>query len=88
MSRWRRTTWALVAWNVLMILWTASYAGGVGDCAGESGRALIVCEAGRALGIQIGIPFILIVWLTGILVLGLIWLISRPSQHAPVQQSR
>lgn len=78
MSKWRRATWALVIWNVLMLLWTVRSAGGIGDCAGESGWALTVCEAGRAIGSGMGVPFIIIVWLIGFVVFGLIWLMSRP----------
>jgi hypothetical protein len=84
MSKWRKATWALAIWNVLMLLWTATLAGGIGDCAGESGWALTVCEAGRALGTGMGIPFVVIVWFIGFIVLGLIWLMSRPTGHAVV----
>jgi hypothetical protein len=82
MSKWRKATWALLIWNVVMILWTASYAGGIGDCADESGWALTVCEGGRALGNGLGIPFIIIVWAAGFVVFGLIWLTSRTSENS------
>lgn len=84
MSNWRKATWALVIWNTVMILWTATYSGGIGDCAGESGWALTVCEAGRAIGTGIGIPFVIIVWSVGFIVFGLIWLMSRPKEDARV----
>jgi len=71
-------TWALVIWNVLMVAWTATYLAGVGDCA-ETGWQLTVCEAGRAVGTEIGFPFILVVWAIGFAVLGLIWLRGRPA---------
>jgi hypothetical protein len=66
-------TWVLVAWNVLMIGWTATYLRGVGDCSIESGWQLTVCETGRAIGTQVGFPFILVVWIVGFAVLGMIW---------------
>ena len=81
MSEWRGATWALVIWNALMILWTADFAGGVGGCAGETGWAFSVCEAGRTVGTEMGIPFIVIVWSIGFAVIGLIWLMSRPKEN-------
>ncbi len=73
MRRWRVATWALVVWNLLMIGWTATYLRGIGDCSVESGWQLSVCEAGRAIGTGIGAPFIAIVWIVGLAILGLIW---------------
>jgi hypothetical protein len=84
MSKWRKATWALVIWNVLMILWAASYSVGVGDCAGEIGTASSVCEAGRAIGVELGVSLIIFVWFTGLIVFGLVWLRSRPKGHPVV----
>ena len=77
MLGWRMATWALVAWNVLMVGWTATFLVGVGDCLGETGWQLTVCEAGRSIGTEIGFPFILAVWLIGGAALGLVWLRGR-----------
>lgn len=84
MSQWRKATWALVVWNVLMVLWAVRYTGGVGDCAGETGWALTVCEAGKAIGTGVGVPFIVVVWFVGFVVFGLIWLTSRPRGRAVI----
>ena len=77
---WRKATWALAIWNVLMILWLATAIGGVGplSCTGETGAALTVCQAGVNIGLTFGLGFVLIVWLIGFTALGLIWLMSRP----------
>jgi hypothetical protein len=77
MSKWRKATWALVIWNLVMLLWTVSFSGGVGDCAGETGLALRACETGRTIGTGLGMPLIIIVWSIGFIVFGLIWLMSR-----------
>ena len=77
MSKWRGATWALVIWNVSALLWAVSYLDGIGDCAAETGNGLVVCEAGRAIGIELGFPLIVGVWAFGILVFGLIWLLTR-----------
>jgi hypothetical protein len=80
MPQWRKATWALAIWNVLMILWLATAIGGVGDlsCAGETGAALAVCEAGVDIGLSLGLSFVLIVWVIGSIAFGLVWLMSRP----------
>jgi hypothetical protein len=64
-----------------MLLWAVSYSTGIGECAGESGWASTVCEAGRAIGTGMGIPLIIVVWSIGLVVFGLIWLVSRPKQN-------
>ena len=79
MAKWRKATWALVIWNVLALLWAASYLDGIGDCTAEAGNGLLVCEAGRAIGIELGFPLIVGVWAFGILAFGLVWLLTRPA---------
>jgi hypothetical protein len=75
----RIATLGFVVWSVLMVGWTATYLGGIGDCARESGWSLAVCEAGRSIGTEIGFPFILGVWIIGAAALALIWLRGRPA---------
>lgn len=84
MPKWRKTTWTLAIWNVLMMLWLATAIGGVGpfSCVGETGAALAVCEAGVGIGITLGLNFVLIVWLIGFVAFGLLWLASRPKNVA------
>ena len=84
MPQWRKATWALATWNVLMILWLATTIGGIGDvsCAGETGAALAVCKAGAQVGLSLGPSFVLIVWAIGFIAFGLIWIISRPKHLA------
>ena len=77
MANWRKATWALVIWNVAALLWAISYLDGIGDCTAESGNGLVVCQAGRAIGIEFGFPLILGVWVVGILIFGSIWLLTR-----------
>lgn len=86
MPKWRKTTWTLAIWNVFMILWLATAVGGVGplSCAGETGAALAVCEAGVSIGVSLGLSFVFIVWLIGFIAFGLMWLMSRPQHPARV----
>lgn len=80
LPKWRKATWALAIWNALMIVWLATASGGIGpfSCAGETGAALAVCEAGVNIGLSLGLSFVLIVWLIGFIAFALIWLTSRP----------
>ena len=83
MPEWRKATWALATWNVVMIVWLATAMGGVGDlsCVGEAGAALAVCEAGVNIGLSLGLSFVPMVWLVGVIAFGLVWLISRPKNR-------
>ena len=83
MTQWRKATWALATWNVLMMLWLATAIGGVGpfSCAGETGAALAVCRAGVDIGVTYGVSFVVIVWLIGVVAFGLVWLMSRPKSY-------
>lgn len=85
MPRWRKATWALLIWNVLMAVWVIGGMGAVSDnCAGETGQALELCESATVVGAGIGVTFILVIWFIGFIVLGLIWLMSRPKENVVV----
>ena len=85
MPRWRKATWVLLIWNVLMLIWVVTGIGGVSNnCAGETGDALTACQAGTAIGAGIGVTFLIVIWFIGFIVLGLIWLMSRPKENVVV----
>jgi hypothetical protein len=77
--RWRKATWALAVFNVLALVWLLSgIIGASNNCSGLSGGALSGCQAGTAIGAGIGVTLIVIIWFIGFMVLGLVWLMSRP----------
>lgn len=85
MPKWRKATWALLIWNVLMVIWLIGGLGSVGNnCAGQVGDSLTACQAGTAIGAGIGVTFIIIIWFIGFIVLGLVWLMSRPKDNVIV----
>jgi hypothetical protein len=85
MPKWRKATWALVIWTGLMALWIISGIAGVSNnCAGLSGDDLELCQAGTAIGGGIGITFIFFIWFLGFVILGIIWLMSRPKENVIV----
>jgi hypothetical protein len=81
MPRWRKATWAILIWTVLAALWIAAGIGAVGDMPAAGGASE---EAARAVGAGIGVTFIIIIWFLGFIVLGLIWLMSRPKDNVVI----
>jgi hypothetical protein len=82
MPRWRKATWALLIWTALMGIWIAAGIGAVSNsCDTLAGQALETCQAGVAVGGGLGVTFIIIIWFIGFIVLGLIWLMSRPKDN-------
>jgi hypothetical protein len=78
MAQWRKATWALVIWTVLMVLWLASAVRGEFSCDRETGTARAVCDAGASIGMNLGPSLVGVVWFIGFITIGLIWLASRP----------
>lgn len=66
--------WTFILWNVLMIWWVVSGANAASHVATHS-RAE---EAGRAAGTAIGVGLILVVWMVGSVILGILVLLTRP----------
>ena len=82
MPRWRKATWALLIFSVLMLVWIVGGIGALSDsCGGMTGDELEACQAGTAIGGGIGVTFLIILWFIGFIVLGLIWLMSRPKDN-------
>ena len=78
MADWRKSTWALVTWSVLMVLWLASTLRGEFSCDRETGAARAVCDAGASIGMSLGASLVGVVGFIGFVTIGLIWLVSRP----------
>lgn len=88
---WRKGTWIILIFNVLMLIWLISAAGATGsalsDCAGitdELERS--ACEAGTALGASVGVGLIFGLWVMGDIILGVIWLVTnkKKARDCPV----
>ncbi|MBX3031463.1 MAG: hypothetical protein KF809_15055 [Chloroflexi bacterium] len=78
----RKASWALVIWSVLMGLWVVAGLNATNDaCIGESVTYTDACEVGATIGRGIGVTFIAVVWFVGFIVLGIIWLGTRPRQR-------
>lgn len=84
MRRWRKMTWVLWGWTILMLVWIV--AGGIsatnGDCDGESTAELRqLCEDATDVGAGIGIVALFVLWFVGFIVLSLVWLMTRPRRE-------
>lgn len=80
---WRKMTWAIVIFSVLMLLWLivgVTSADNSSHCAHETSRFFSKsdCTAARDVGTGIGAAIISTLWFIGFLVLSLIWLMTRP----------
>jgi hypothetical protein len=74
--RWRKMTWAIVIWTVLMLIWVIS---GL-QSAGASGNTSTAYTA----GVGIAITFLFGIWFVGFIILALIWFMSRPKANVVV----
>lgn len=71
-KRYRKATWALILWSVLSTYWLVS---GLATTHCKGSQA---CEAGASVGVAV----ILVVGFCGFIALSLIWIMSKPQEHA------
>ncbi|MFR9676383.1 hypothetical protein [Streptomyces sp. TR02-1] len=50
------------------------------DCSGKTGNALTNCQAGE-VGTGIGVSLLILLWALGDIILGVIWLITKPAKR-------
>jgi zinc-ribbon domain len=77
MRNWRKMTWVLIGFTVLMAIWAIAGTGQTdcGDLTDEAEK--LGCDAGE--GIAVGIIFLL--WFLGFVVLSLVWFMTRPKDR-------
>lgn len=72
--RWRKMTWAVWIWCVLILAWAIAGAAG-NDCASEADQ---LSQDACAAGTGIGVALILFLGFVGFVFLSLIWFMTRP----------
>lgn len=78
LPRWRKATWAIVIWCVLILVWAIG-GGAANDCGSEPTELeQSACEAGTGLGVAL----ILLIGFFGFVFLSFIWLMSRPKTRS------
>ncbi len=85
LPRWRIFTWVILAFNLIMLIWIiAGVSSNARNCSGLTGDALTNCEAGN-VGTGIGATLIFVLWALGDVILGVLWLVTRPrTRDCPV----
>ena len=86
--RWRKMTWVLLIWTAIFAVWIV---GGVNDASGHTHAYCVAhasqflsvkdCETASDAGTAIGATLVFILWFLGFVVLGLVWLMSRPKRR-------
>jgi hypothetical protein len=66
--------WTFILWNILMIVWLISGLASASQLAVHNAAE----ETGRAIGTAIGVWMIMVVWMVGSIILGILVLLSRP----------
>jgi hypothetical protein len=85
-NKWRKMTWALIVWTVLIGVWMiagASDASGVSEeCKRDVTLGAKLCNDAQDAGTAIGVTLVGFLGFLGFVVLSLIWLMSRPKREA------
>jgi len=80
--RWRRWTWALLAWTVAMVAVAVVATTMLGNiCEDLEGLGFRACSAGTTAGTVIALIVVLWAWLVGFLFLALAWFARRPARR-------
>jgi uncharacterized membrane protein len=79
MKHWRKMTWALIGWTVLMGIWivagAATASGDATNCGTLSQKA---CNDASNVGTGIGVALLVFLWGFGFVILSLVWFMTRP----------
>ena len=85
MRRWRKSTWALVIWTVLIFVWIAAGMANAGNAAQScTGTDSAACQAGVGIGTGIGVTFLFVLWFVGFIVGTIVWFASRPKNNVVI----
>lgn len=69
--------WCGFGWSGLMVAWLVAGFASVEDCP----PADEACETGAAIGVSLAVGFIGFVWVVGMVVIGVLWLMSKPPRQ-------
>ena len=88
---WRKMTWALLIWSVLMLIWVIAAAGNASSSAHEycmthhEFLSMRECESLHEAGTGVGVGLVIGLWFFGFVVLSIIWFMTRPrGRECPV----
>jgi hypothetical protein len=85
---WRKMTWAIVIWSVLMGIWIVAGIASSDPASHCSHHAFLTkqsCEEARNAGTGIGVGILIFLWFLVFVPLSLIWFMTRPKgRECPV----
>jgi hypothetical protein len=78
---WRKMTWVVLVWNVLMVIWIVG-----GLASGHSGQdcgslSQQECNDAANIGRGIGVAFLVVLWVVGDVILGILWLVTKGNRR-------
>ncbi len=79
--RWRKMTWVVVVWSVLMavsIIAAIVSADPSSHCAHPGALSKATCEDASNAGAGVGVAALWFIWFFGFIALSLIWFMTRP----------
>lgn len=86
----RKMTWVIIIFNIIMLVWLVGGVGSAADdanCEEEATQSLQeACEAGTAIGTSLGAGIIIFLWVAGVVILGVLWLVTnrKKTRECPV----
>ena len=80
MRNWRKMTWTILIWTVVMGVWIV----GGGSAASSTPTSNDAEAVGVAIGTGIGVTMLFMLWFIGFIILALIWFMSRPKNNVAV----
>ncbi len=86
MPHWRKTTWVLVIWTVIMALWMVGGLANAGNVSAQNcgTDTTGLCQAGVGLGTGLGITMLFFLWAIVAIILAVIWFATRPKDNVTV----
>jgi hypothetical protein len=83
--RWRKMTWAVIAWNAAMLAWVlgivvtdSGTAGCAVDSAGAAAGSLAKQDCIDSAARGMGVPLVVLIWVVGVVTLAVVWFSTRP----------
>jgi hypothetical protein len=75
---WRKGTYIVLAFNLLMLVWIiAGAAGASGDATDCGSLSQDACNAAADVGTGIGVALLVVLWVFGDIILGVLWLVTN-----------
>jgi len=79
MRHWRKMTWALIVWTVVLGAWViAGAATATGDAKNCGTLTQKACNDASDAGTAIGVGLLVFLWFMGFVALSIVWLMTRP----------